>query len=58
MMTQRPVPKSQKAVAACLQFSCRDVVLPLLTGEEEQALPQPLDRAHECAESVEPAGIW
>jgi hypothetical protein len=37
----------KKAVAACLQFSCRDVVLPLLTGEEEQALPQPLDRAHE-----------
>jgi hypothetical protein len=37
----------KKAVAACLQFSCRDVVLPLLTGEEQQAVPQPLDRAHE-----------
>ena len=37
----------KKAVAACLEFSCRDVVLPLITGEEEQAFPQPLDRAHE-----------
>jgi len=37
----------KKAVAACLQFSCRDVVLSLLTGEEQQALPQPLDRASE-----------
>jgi hypothetical protein len=37
----------KKAVAACLQFSCRDVVLSLLTGEEQQALPQPLDRGRE-----------
>ncbi|MGZ8160749.1 MAG: hypothetical protein ACXWT4_18365 [Methylobacter sp.] len=42
----------KKAVAACLQFSCRDVVLPLLTGEEQQAVPQPLDRAHEVPKAL------
>jgi hypothetical protein len=36
----------KKAVGGCLQFSCRDVVLPLLTVEEE-ALPQPRNRVSE-----------
>lgn len=35
----------KSAVSACLQSSCRDVVRPLLTGEELQTLPEPFDRA-------------
>jgi hypothetical protein len=37
----------KRAVEACLRSSCRDVVRPLLTSEERQALHEPLIRSSE-----------